>query len=262
MSKFIPNSFQVPNALVDELMDKMTGNAFKCLVFVIRKTRGWHKESDRISLSQFQSRGMAKNTVIRALDELITLGLLERIESTHCRQSHAYKLTKLFDAAEVRGSEIEPVRQSLEVQKLNVRGSETEPLRGSETEHTKDTIKTTNKKQFIGDATVGWNPSLIDVNNRLRITTAKPVTQDQLDGFIADVVAWYAGKNLSDGQMFVHLIKWIIRNHVDTSLSPAALYNTPAETKRLCAAQQQPVDTVAAKAKSDHLLRVLMGGAA
>lgn len=263
MSKFIPNSFQVPNALVDELMDKMSGNAFKCLVFIIRKTRGWHKESDRISLTQFQSRGMAKNTAIRALDELIALGLVERIESTHCRQSHAYKLTRLFDAAEVRGSEIEPVRQSSEVQKLNHTGSEIEPLRGSEIEHTKDTIKNTNKKQFMGAAEKkAWSPSLDEVNHRLRITTAKPITQDQLDAFVTDVSAWYAGKNLTDGQMFVHLIKWIVRSPVESTITPTAVYKTPEETKRLCTQTESAVSADVAKTNAQNLMRVLLGGAA
>ncbi|MDG6857184.1 hypothetical protein [Glaesserella parasuis] len=41
MSKFIPNSFQVPNAVVDELMSVLSGAEFKCYMLVVRQTTGW-----------------------------------------------------------------------------------------------------------------------------------------------------------------------------------------------------------------------------
>ena len=52
MSKFIPNSFQIPNVIVDEYIDKLHANSFKLLIFIIRKTKGWQKEKDSISASQ------------------------------------------------------------------------------------------------------------------------------------------------------------------------------------------------------------------
>ena len=52
-SKFIPNSFQVPNAVVDELMAELSGAELKIYLFILRKTKGWNKEADAISVSQF-----------------------------------------------------------------------------------------------------------------------------------------------------------------------------------------------------------------
>lgn len=78
MSKHIPNSFQVPNALVDELMAKMSGNALKCYLQIVRQTIGWNKEVDYIPASQFHAlTGIRKaDTLTLAIKELEDLGLI------------------------------------------------------------------------------------------------------------------------------------------------------------------------------------------
>ena len=48
MSKFIPNSFQVPNALVDDVLGNLSDAALRVYIIIIRKTRGWQKESECI----------------------------------------------------------------------------------------------------------------------------------------------------------------------------------------------------------------------
>ena len=78
MSKYIANAFQIPNAVVDDLMSRLSPNAFKCYVLIVRKTTGWGKSSDKISISQFQAiAGIKKrDTVIYALAELEKLNLI------------------------------------------------------------------------------------------------------------------------------------------------------------------------------------------
>lgn len=80
MSNFIPNSFQVPNAVIDELMAHISANALKCYLLIVRKTVGWQKELDYISTSQFYKfTGIKKDdTVFTALKELESLNLIER----------------------------------------------------------------------------------------------------------------------------------------------------------------------------------------
>ena len=83
MSKFIPNSFQVPTAFVDEVMSQISDVAAKLYLIICRKTRGWHKEVDSISLSQFQKiSGKSRPTITKALAELIQVGLVVECEST------------------------------------------------------------------------------------------------------------------------------------------------------------------------------------
>lgn len=77
MSKFIPNSFQVPNAVVDELMAELSGAELKIYLFVLRKTKGWNKEADAISVSQFmEACNLSNRKVIDGCNRLVELGLL------------------------------------------------------------------------------------------------------------------------------------------------------------------------------------------
>ena len=78
MNEFIPNSFQIANSVVDEYLSKMSGNAWKCYVLIVRKTRGWQKTHDSLSISQIQKfTGIRKEeTVQKAINELVELGLI------------------------------------------------------------------------------------------------------------------------------------------------------------------------------------------
>lgn len=80
MSHFISNAFQVPNAVIDELMANLSPNALKCYLLIVRQTTGWGKMSDRISESQFMDKTGIKNvkTVRTALVELVDLGLIHQ----------------------------------------------------------------------------------------------------------------------------------------------------------------------------------------
>ena len=83
MSQFTPNSFQVPNAFVDEVLNQISDAACKIYLVVCRKTRGWNKEMDSISLSQLEEiTGKSRPTVIKAKNELINVGLLVEMPST------------------------------------------------------------------------------------------------------------------------------------------------------------------------------------
>lgn len=78
MSEFIVNSFQIPNAFVDVLMRNLSGNAVKCYLLISRKTTGWQKQSDKISLPQFMEYcGIKKrDTAITILAELEKANLI------------------------------------------------------------------------------------------------------------------------------------------------------------------------------------------
>lgn len=80
--KYIPNSFQVANAVVDDLLCLMSGNAWKCYTVIARKTTGWQKEIDYISVSQFKTLTGIKTdvTVADALKELVELNLIASVK--------------------------------------------------------------------------------------------------------------------------------------------------------------------------------------
>lgn len=78
IDRFIPNSFQIANSVIDEYLSQMSGNALKCYILIVRKTRGWQKTHDSLSISQIQKfTGIRKEeTVQKAINELIDLGLI------------------------------------------------------------------------------------------------------------------------------------------------------------------------------------------
>lgn len=82
IERFIPNSFQISNAFVDEMMGELSGNAVKCYLIIVRKTRGWGKESDAIAISQFVDGKKLKDerTVRAALDELLAAGVVGKMD--------------------------------------------------------------------------------------------------------------------------------------------------------------------------------------
>jgi hypothetical protein len=49
----IPNSTQIPNVLLDFLIPQLPEGEGRCLLYICRRTYGFHKEMDRISFSQF-----------------------------------------------------------------------------------------------------------------------------------------------------------------------------------------------------------------
>ena len=84
-----PRYTQVPDELFDELLSELTGSELKVLLYVVRRTFGFKRDSDHISLSQMVSgiakkdgtildkgTGLDKKTVIRAVKSLVSKGIL------------------------------------------------------------------------------------------------------------------------------------------------------------------------------------------
>lgn len=153
MSKFIPNSFQVPNALVDDVLGNLSDAALRVYVIIIRKTRGWHKESDRISLSQFQAIGKrSRHTVIAGLSELESLGLVTK---TDTEKGSVWALTD--GQASANNAPVEDSAKSALVQNMHQPSAKSAPVASAESAHTKDTIKNTNKRQkSVTPTAIDW----------------------------------------------------------------------------------------------------------
>lgn len=84
-----PNYTQVPDELFDELLAQLSGNQVKVTLYIIRKTFGWKKASDNISLSQMlngvtakdgrvldRGVGISKPTLLKVLRELLDMGII------------------------------------------------------------------------------------------------------------------------------------------------------------------------------------------
>ena len=78
MNNFIPNSFQIPNQIIDEFMPFLNEMELKFYLFIMRKTKGWQKESDGIAISQFLKGAKIKDerTVKKAIKGLLKKELI------------------------------------------------------------------------------------------------------------------------------------------------------------------------------------------
>lgn len=76
----IPNHTQTPNEFYDHYLRIIDNMAeLKVTLVAIRKTFGWHKERDRISLSQFEElTGLSRPSCIDGIRRAIGRGTLER----------------------------------------------------------------------------------------------------------------------------------------------------------------------------------------
>src|SRR5262249_37151739 len=105
----IPNSTQIPDVILDHWMAELSGAEFKVLLYIARRTYGFGKESDNISLNQMaagikrrdgtcldQGTGLSRSGVKAACNSLIERGILVRVnnrseESRECEES-TYRL--------------------------------------------------------------------------------------------------------------------------------------------------------------------------
>jgi hypothetical protein len=91
----IPNSTQVPDVIIDQWMAVLSGAEFKVLLYIARRTYGFGKEADNISLNQLangirrrdgttldRGTGLSRSGVKAACNSLIEKGLLIRTMNT------------------------------------------------------------------------------------------------------------------------------------------------------------------------------------
>ena len=105
MSSFISNAFMLPNDLIDKgYMALMKGPALPCYIFIVRKTRGWNKSDDSISVSQLvKGTGYNKDSVLKGCEKLVQMGVIER--KSFANQPAKYVLTDSIFAVDILDSE-------------------------------------------------------------------------------------------------------------------------------------------------------------
>ncbi len=87
-----PNTTPLPNCIVDEYLPYFTGAELKVILYLVRRTLGFHKTRDAISLNQIcngivrkdgrrldRGTGLHKSTACDALNALVGWGMLKRI---------------------------------------------------------------------------------------------------------------------------------------------------------------------------------------
>ena len=83
----VPNFTPIPNIVLEKLMPSLSKVALKVLLAVARKTYGWGKERDAISLTQLQRlTGLGRAGVVRGITELDSLLKVTKGANRNCNE--------------------------------------------------------------------------------------------------------------------------------------------------------------------------------
>ncbi|HID8649669.1 TPA: replication protein [Neisseria meningitidis] len=180
--KYIPNSFQIANAVVDDLLCLMSGNAWKCYGVIVRKTTGWQKEMDYISVSQFKTlTGIKKDeTVTDALKELEELNLIASVKQRGKVTGYRLNMPELPPE---NGGTTTPKNWGVLPPE---NGGTTTPEKGGSTKHT---IKPTNTKYSISASAAADAPlpaKHSESGERAATVKAKPTKHETELSLLAD----------------------------------------------------------------------------
>ena len=185
MSDFIVNSFQLPNSVVDELLSDLTGAELKCYLLVVRKTKGWNKEIDSISIGQFMEvTGLSNRSVITACDSLVEKGLLVRSGGERRLNTYSVRSFNISQTGEKSSSDKTGEKSSQTGEK-----SSSDLVKKVHTQNNnKNTIQNTNKKntkksvlELLAD--FGITGQLADDFMIHRKACKAPITGTALKGF-------------------------------------------------------------------------------
>lgn len=125
------NGFIFPNSIIDELLSELSHSELKCYLVVLRKTKGWNKEEDYISVSQFMKvTGLSNRSVIDACDSLVERGILER--RTGERNTNIYSIKTYKPVTSEKSSLVKNFPSTSE---------KSSPVTSEKSSHTKNIIK-------------------------------------------------------------------------------------------------------------------------
>ena len=174
--------FIFPNSIIDELLPELSHSELKCYLCVLRKTKGWNKEEDAISVSQFMKvTGLSNKAVISACESLVEREILERKSGD--RNTGIYSI-KTYKTATSEKSSL--------VKNFPATSEKSSPVTSEKSSHTinniKNTIQNTNKKTTQKNsldllAEFGIVGQLADDFITHRKACKAPITKTALEGF-------------------------------------------------------------------------------
>ncbi len=110
-SNLIPNSTQIPNVILDLIIPRISEVEGRCLLYICRRTFGFHKGSDRISFSQFMEgikdrrgvildygAGIARASVAKGLKSLLQA---DAIKISQTSKGNYYEINLNMDVDKV-----------------------------------------------------------------------------------------------------------------------------------------------------------------
>lgn len=163
-----PNHTQCPNDLFDVHMANMSEAELRIVLAAVRKTLGYHKTKDAISLSQFMKMtGLARQSVIRGIEAAIKHGFIKQVgEGT--RGIAIFELN-IND----NGTLVNVVDQSTEVTSSSL---PTLPMTGKRSRHTKESGNKIKEKKNAPKVAVVSDDAIQECLTRSTMVNSLPTT--------------------------------------------------------------------------------------
>lgn len=200
-----PNHTQTPNEILDKYLPILKGSELKVLLIICRQTIGWHKETDRISISQLELKtGLSNRAVIDASRSLEKKGII--ITDIKCGIK-SYEL----DYEESSQAKNEPMK------KVHTPYEESSQVAYEESSYTKETLtkETKQKKARVNGANV---PDVFVADEvewiRKFVTYMKDNHRIIMSSMQTEIVMYDLGKFKAEGCSVIEIIKQsIVANH-------------------------------------------------
>lgn len=129
-NKLIPNSTQIPNIVLDLILPELPEAEARCLLYICRRTFGFHKDEDRISFTQFENgitskdgeildlgTGLSRPSISEALGNLFKVGMITVRKSS---KGNLYQINLNIDSDKV-------VKEVNQLRELTRSGKATKP---------------------------------------------------------------------------------------------------------------------------------------
>jgi len=270
MSKKEEGFTRLPNVLIDaQIMAELNDKAFKCLMFIIRQTLGFDRESHTISITQFQKHcGIKKEeTITRAIRELELVKAikverktgrlneyfltLNQYQQTVLPPPKGGSTTEQGESTPSKGGESTPAEQwtnkenskeNLNTEKKNL------PVDKSKSEMFGDSVKyhEDNKNLYSLRELTKVYPVQSDLVDQI-VERCPDFTNDQILSELKNFAQWSTGRDKTTAQGWMNY--WIYR--IQKLSAPKAKSQKPAKAKSKGLSDAQ-IDYFAAKLTAFH----------
>jgi phage replication O-like protein O len=165
-----PNFFQCPNIIIDKYLKELSGSELKCFLFIVRKTKGWHKDVDAISISQFEEyTGLSNRAVIDACNSLVSRGFIF--------QDVGQRGVKLFTLDCKKFTR----EKSSHVKKVHGNHEKSSQVTSEKSSHTKESsLKTLSKDTNINTLSAKREKTTLNADDLILLGVDKQIANDWL----------------------------------------------------------------------------------
>ena len=124
---FVP----IPNAYIDRYLADLSGAELKVLLAILRRTVGWRKESDKISVRQLEAMtGLARHSVLAGIRGLLERGLITQTQAATGSKAASYACV-IPSSSGAKSAPVDELGDDERCKKCTSSGAKSAPLGGA-----------------------------------------------------------------------------------------------------------------------------------